>query len=121
MKIIIAFMALLMANTGFAADAAGNVAIWGAGKKSCFSYEKARNGEDDSYFRYYIMGYLTSYNSQAPETYSISGNKSMQEILGWLDEYCEDQKTHAFDQAVLNFVIDHYPRRFKRPPTAASR
>ena len=121
MKILITLLLTSYCLSLSAADDSGNFAIWGAGKKSCFSYEKARNGEDDSYYRNYIMGYLTSYNAQAPDTFRISGHKNMSDILAWMDDYCSEKQVHGFDQALINFILEHYPNRLKKPPTSPTR
>ena len=118
MKYLLACILLIVANLAIAADESGNVAIWGAGQKSCFSYINARKSDDDSFYSNYLMGYLTAYNAQTPNTYRISGDKNMADILTWLDDYCEEKQVLGFDQAVGEFIIEHYPKRHKRAPTS---
>ena len=114
MKVIVLSSLLLFSNALFAADEKGSYAIWGAGTKSCFSYTKTRNGEDDSFYRNYLKGYLTAYNTQAPDTYRVSGDKDLTAVLAWFDDYCEQKPVHGFDQAVVEFIIEQHPKRHKR-------
>jgi hypothetical protein len=116
MKNILACLLFLFSQTVLAADKSGNIAIWGAGQKSCFSYSSVRKSNDDAYYKYYLMGYLTAYNAQTPETYRISGKLNMAEILSWLDNYCESKQVHGFDQAVVEFITEHFPERYKKAP-----
>ena len=118
MKHLITCLLMIFAHTAVATDKSGNFAIWGAGQKSCFSYSKARKSEDDNYYRYYLMGYLTAYNTQTPETYRVSGNKNLSDILSWLDNYCESKQVLGFDQALGEFIAEHYPSRYKSSSTA---
>jgi hypothetical protein len=62
------------------------------------------------------MGYLTSYNHQADETYSISNIMTMDEILTWLDDECELKPTSSFEQAIIDFLVEHQDKRSKYPP-----
>jgi hypothetical protein len=121
MKYLFTGLLLIVANLALAADESGNAAIWGAGQKSCFSYLKARNSDDDGFYSHYLMGYLTAYNTLTPDTYRISGDKNLIDILGWLDAYCDERQVHGFDQAVLEFITEHYPKRYKRVPKAGRR
>lgn len=109
-------MLLILPQVLLAADSKGNYAIWGAGNNSCHKYNLTRATGEDSAYRDYVMGYLTAYNHQADETYSISRDMNLTEIMGWLDEECELKPVIAFEEALVNFLIDHYKDRMKFPP-----
>ncbi len=117
MKYLLVSLLLIFIQTAKAADESGNIAIWGAGQKSCFSYINARKSDDDGFYRNYVMGYLTAYNTQTPDTYRLSGNKNLAAIMKWLDEYCEASQTRGFEQALLEFTAKHYPQRYRHPPS----
>ena len=121
MKKIVIYALLLFAPLAKATDEKGSYAIWGVGQKSCFSYSKARNGEDDSNYRHYIFGYLTAYNTQATDTYRISGSKDLNAVFAWLDDYCKEKPVHGFDQAMVEFIVEHHPKRYKRAQSAGRR
>ncbi len=112
---------LAVASYSWAADGAGNYAIWGSGNTSCFNYNKSRQAGSEQAFKDYVMGYLTAYNTISEDTYNISANMNLAAILAWLDDYCTEKQVHGFDQAVTSFVIEHHDNRHKRPPTAAGR
>lgn len=108
-------LVLAIATPAQAVDSQGNYAIWGMGNSSCHAYSKAReakaNAADD--FRYYVMGYLSAFNVHQPETYSISGNQTMPEIMGWLDDFCDAHAVHSFDNALKMFIVEKYAGRMK--------
>jgi len=105
----------------YAADNMGNYAIWGKGNKSCFSYGKERNTDAHEAYKNYLKGYLTAYNTITPETYSISGKMNIDQITNWMDDYCDKNKMHGFEQALTEFIIRHYKGRFKTPPNRGGR
>ena len=111
----------LFIHSAPAADKSGSYAIWGAGQKSCYNYSKTRNTGDDSFYRYYLMGYLTAYNAQTPETYRISAANDLIAILAWFDDYCAGKPVHSFDQAVMEYIIEQHPKRHRRAKSARGR
>jgi len=117
MKYLIVSALFIFVQTAQAADESGNITIWGASQKSCFSYINARKSNDDGLYQNYVMGYLTAYNTQTPDTYRLSGNKNLSAIMKWLDDYCDASKTHGFEQALVEFTAKHYPKRYKHPPS----
>ena len=122
MKYLLIVLTMLLATApAHAIDDGGNYAVWGVGSKSCFHYNKAR--ETDKYDDYmnYIKGFLTAMNITEPETYSISGKMPFSEILAWLDDTCELKQTHSIEQALLEFIEEHYESRLRRARTSAGR
>ena len=114
MRKFLIYLMLVFTPLAYAADENGSYAIWGSGQKSCFSYNKSRDTGDDSNYRNYLMGYLTAFNMQSDETYRISADKDMFAILNWIDDYCQEKPVHGFDQAVVEFIVEQYPKRFRR-------
>ena len=99
-----------------AADSKGNYAIWGLGKKSCHSYNLARAEVTDEKFKDYTMGYLTAYNHITPETYSISRDMDLDEVLTWMDDQCQLKPVISYEEALVTFIIEHYENRMKFTP-----
>ncbi|MCY4282940.1 MAG: hypothetical protein OXD47_11915 [Gammaproteobacteria bacterium] len=104
-----------------AMDKSGNYAIWGEGQKSCYRYLKERTTDGKDPYRTYIMGYLTAYNAIAPDTYSISSNLSLDEIMVWIDDYCDANQMSGLEQSLLEFVGNHHEKRYQQPPGRAGR
>ncbi|MCH8845847.1 MAG: hypothetical protein IIC11_03790 [Proteobacteria bacterium] len=100
-----------------ATDKDGNFAIWGKGNKSCHNYNISRNTDEEQRFKDYIMGFLTAFNVQMPETYRVSGNMNLDEILAWLDDYCQLKPVISFEQSLSDFIIENRDKRMKRSPS----
>ena len=114
-------ISLFVHGQAHAADKSGNYAIWGKGSKSCFRYLKDRTANKDEPYRNYVMGYLTAYNAMTPETYSISRNMKLDEIMTWLDDYCDLKQMHGLEQSLIEFVSRHYEKRYRAPPGRTGR
>ena len=121
MRIIIALVITGLSLQVQAADKAGNYAIWGKGQKSCYRYLKDRSATAGDSYKDYIMGYLTAYNAMAPETFSISRDMNLDEIMTWLDDYCDVNQMHGLEQSLLEFIAGHHEKRYRTPPGAAGR
>ena len=104
-----------------AADTEGNYAVWGIGLKSCFRYTQAREKDDYDNYTNYIKGFLTSFNMLSAETYNITGGKPFNELLEWIDDYCETQPIHALEQGLLEMIDAHQEKRTKKPSSGVSR
>ena len=116
MRIIISILIIGIALQVQAADQSGNYAIWGKGQKSCFRYLKERSAGEDQAYREYVMGYLTAYNAVAPETYSISRDMNLDQVMTWLDDYCGTNQVNGLEQSLLEFISNHYEQRYRMPP-----
>ena len=121
MKWLCMVVLFLLSETLLAVDSSGNYAIWGVGNKSCHRYNLSRANDDDAKYRDYIMGYFTAYNHQAENTYSISARMNLEEIMTELDEECELKPIISFDEALINFIIQHHENRMKSAPGAIGR
>ena len=114
---VFSFIVLIFASYPvLAADSNGNYAIWGAGNNSCHSYNLSRAASDDNKFRDYTMGYLTAYNQYAEETYSISRDMNLEQVLTWMDDLCDLKPIISFDEALVSFITEHHEKRMKFPP-----
>jgi len=115
---------IILAGASFlthAVDKSGNYAVWGAGRKSCFSYTSARGSGKYDEFKYYTMGYLTAYNALIPDTYRITGVESFPDVLSWLDKYCQKKPVHSFNRAIGDYIVAHHDSRLAHKPDNAGR
>lgn len=99
-----------------ATDNNGHFAIWGKGNNSCYSYTTAHDNDELDPYKHFVMGYLTGYNVQTPETYRMSGTMNLSQILGWLYDYCESSPIIGFEQALADFIAQHFDKRMKHAP-----
>ena len=114
MKLLtILFGLMLVPASVVAVDGSGNYAVWGMGKKSCISYNQAVAGDDIENYKHYIKGFLTSYNIFTEKTYSISGKMDENQIVKWINNYCEENPMSSMEQALTSFTFDHYDKRMK--------
>jgi hypothetical protein len=118
MRIYSIIILVFCAATATGADKKGNYAIWGVGNKSCHSYNLARAANEDNKYKDYIMGYFTAYNHEAVDTYSISRDMNMDDILTWLDEQCEMKPVVSFEEILTTFILDNYENRMKSSPNS---
>lgn len=121
MRILILILLACACMQANAMDKDGNYAVWGPGQKSCFNYSNARNSGHDDDYKYFVMGYLTAYNTLTVKTYRISGAETFADVLGWLDNYCEEKQMHGFEQAVSDYIIAHHETRLSQPPASFGR
>ncbi len=112
--------ACLCAGLVSAADSQGNFAIWGVGGRSCNQFaQSAQDVTQTTSFRDYLMGYLTAFNSLAPETYDATGGEALETTLAWLREYCDAHKMDSFDRAVGQMLLARHDQRSRIPPSAS--
>jgi len=105
----ILFLLALIPVQSQAQDSNGHFAIWGVGNKSCHSYNISRNTDEERFF--------TAFNIQMPDTYRIAGKMNLEEILVWLDDYCEEKPILAFEQSLADFITENYDKRMKKAPS----
>lgn len=108
-------------QTVAAADHEGNYAVWGVGAKSCHTFSQSlESGNVDSY-RDYVMGYLTAYNALVQDTYRIEGGLNLDQVMAWIQDYCELKPINGFEQALSDFTAEHVATRSKHPPNRYGR
>jgi hypothetical protein len=112
---------LVTCGAACAADKDGNYAVWGAGARSCHSYNQATGEEGRIPYKNYVMGYLTAYNAVSADTYAISADMNLDAVMGWLDDYCGEKPMHSFEQALIGFTSDHTTSRYQQPPRSGRR
>jgi hypothetical protein len=71
-------------------------------------------------FRSWLQGYLTSYNLMAPDTYDIAAGKGRdatdKSLENWVANYCKQNPSKPFAEAVRELTIELYPTRHKKMP-----
>ena len=121
MRIFVCVLIIALSLQAQAADPEGNYAIWGKGQKSCFRYMKDRSAGEDEAYKYFIMGYLTAFNAITPETYSISGSMTLDQIMTWLDDYCKPNQMSGIERSLIEFIDSQYTTRYRNPPGSQGR
>ncbi|MEM7467254.1 MAG: hypothetical protein AAF387_10255 [Pseudomonadota bacterium] len=106
----------VLCPSAWAADAAGNYAIWGVGRSSCFQFSKAIAKDETEKYRSYLMGYLTAFNTLSEETYSVSGKSKLNDISEWIENYCDSHQIESFNRAIQQYVSEQYDKRLTVSP-----
>lgn len=106
-------MALLFASPCSARDMDDQYAVFGVGAEDCATYLVARDrgGAAERWYHHWLAGFLTAVNNAGASTYNILGEKSMADILDWLEGYCMANPNIVFSNAVADMVAVLYPDR----------
>jgi hypothetical protein len=88
-------------------------AVFGMGAENCAAYLVARERGDiaERWFHHWLAGYLSAVNNAAPSTFNILGEKSMADILDWLEGYCSVDPNINFSSAVASMIALLYQDR----------
>lgn len=97
-----------------AADADGNYMVWGMGRASCHGFIREHAG--DGRYKTYLMGYLTAYNTLVPETYSVSGDHDIAELLDLIENHCHDHGMDSFERAIQQVLGRLHAERLTSAP-----
>jgi hypothetical protein len=101
-----------------ARDVDDQYAVFGVGGENCATYLVARDqaGSAERWYHHWLNGYLTAVNNAGAGTYNILGDKSMADILDWLEGYCAANPNVNFANAVADMVAVLYPDRQNMAP-----
>ena len=104
-------------NAG-ARDMDDQYAVFGVGGENCAVYLVARDqaGVAERWYHHWLAGYLSAVNNAGANTYNILGEKSMADILDWLEGYCAANPNINFANAVADMVSILYPDRLNMAP-----
>ncbi|MFN2170919.1 MAG: hypothetical protein ACK2UF_05765 [Candidatus Promineifilaceae bacterium] len=123
MKHLFIIVALLLPIGCWASDKNGKYReTYTADHGSCASFILAKNEcnhgncRDLNTFSDWLMGYITSYNLSTPATFDIVAKTNLKFTILWLDNYCKQNPTKSFPQAVASLMTELYPTRQKERP-----
>ncbi len=96
-----------------ARDMDDQYAVFGVGGEDCASYLVARDrgGIAERWYHHWLAGYLSAVNNAAASTFNILGDKSMADVLDWLEGYCAANPNINYSNAVADMVAILYPDR----------
>jgi len=112
--VLIFFLGVLIIplNAG-ARDMDDQYAVFGVGAENCAAYLVARDqgGVAERWYHHWLAGYLSAVNNAGASTYNILGEKSMADILDWLEGYCAANPNVNFSNAVADMAAILYADR----------
>lgn len=111
-------LALCTTATGIARDMDEQYAVFGVGGENCATYLVARDqsGPAERWYHHWLSGYLSAVNNAGASTYNILGDKSMADVLDWLEGYCAANPNVNFANAVADMVAILYADRQNMAP-----
>lgn len=106
-------VACLANPAALARDMDEQYAVFGVGGENCATFLVARDqaGVAERWYHHWLNGYLTAVNNAGASTYNILGDKSMADILDWLEGYCAANPNLNFANAVAGMVTLLYSDR----------
>ena len=114
-RLLAAALVALAPATALAADPAGNFRIAGAGSAPCSAYSAA-TPQQKQFLETWLAGYATAMNRTTPDTYDLIGNMSVEQIHGWLADYCGKNPQQLLGIAVHLLLEAAYPNRVTKSP-----
>jgi hypothetical protein len=101
-----------------ARDMDDQYAVFGVGGENCATFLVARDqaSSAERWYHHWLNGYLTAVNNAGAGTYNILADKSMADILDWLEGYCAANPNVNFANAVADMVAVLYPDRQNMAP-----
>ncbi len=105
-------------TTVLARDMDEQYAVFGVGSDNCATYLVARDQADtaERWYHRWLSGYLTAVNNAGANTFNILGDKSMADVLDWLEGYCATHPNENFANAVADMVAILYEDRQNMAP-----
>lgn len=64
----------------------------------------------------YALGFQTAYNMQTKDTCDLFGNFSTDQLLAWLDNYCQAKPLEKFGSAVIALAQELHSKRVRSCP-----
>jgi len=82
--------------------------------RSCGDWVHARKvgGVNQTADATWISGYITAYNLQTPDVYSIIGNTTdMKSVYLWMDQYCRENPLSRMVEGMQVLTYELWPKR----------
>ena len=62
----------------------------------------------------WVMGYVTAFNKQTPDTYDIMGKTSTDKLMQRLEKYCSANPQHTLSQGMETITKELHPQRMTK-------
>jgi hypothetical protein len=107
-------MLLLASCSAWSADHNGH--YWAGDDLACGIYVEVRKDPKNvtnTMMSSWVMGYVTAFNKQTPETYDIMGNTSTDKLMLRLEKYCDANPLNTVSQGMDVLTQELHPQRMK--------
>lgn len=111
-------LAALCCTAAQAKDIGGEYAVHGVGAEPCTQYStvRAQNGNLTLEYEIWLSGFFSAFNLIVSNTYSIMGERGMDEFLVALDDYCAQRPDELFITAISTVTMVVFPDRRNLSP-----
>ncbi len=109
---------ILVSSPLAAKDMDDQYAVYGVGAENCAAFLVARDqgGAANRWYFDWLGGYLSAVNTAASNTYNILGDKTLGDIVSWLEGYCATNPNMNFTNAVADLSTVLYEDRSNTSP-----
>ncbi|MGH8738826.1 MAG: hypothetical protein ACREVC_15815 [Burkholderiales bacterium] len=113
MKKLLAIVMLIASMPAWGADEDRKYGTMGS--ESCDKYVKDRVAKGSNAAGYYawVAGFVTAYNLQTPDTYSIVRGTNLEGMVLWLDNYCNANPLGNLASGMQALTAELYPNRYR--------
>jgi hypothetical protein len=115
-----AAMLLVFAPDGHAADSDARYVIYGG--SACWDYivwQETKNAAELEKLEAWISGYVSAYNRQTPDTFTLLGGRNLNAAMAWLAQWCRANPKSRMDAALLALTEEFHPARYRTEKDAA--
>ena len=107
------FITGLFTTSAWSRDMDDQYAVFGVGAENCAAYLVARDhgGAAERWYHHWLAGFMSAVNNAAAGTYNILGDKTMADVLDWLEGYCAANPNENFTRATADLVTLLYDER----------
>lgn len=112
-RLILGAMLLTALSGAWAAD--NGTGTYAANSRGCGDYvnDRKAGGEPNIIDEWWVVGYLTAYNTWTPDTYQILGNSTTASAMLWLDNYCKAHPLKNLADGMRQLIVELYPNRHR--------
>jgi hypothetical protein len=115
MKQLLLAMSLLASCAAWGADDNGH--YWAGDDLACAIYVEVRQDPKNVtniMVSSWVMGYVTAFNKQTPDTYDIMGKTSTDKLMSRLEKFCSAKPQHTLSQGMEAITQELHPQRMTK-------
>jgi len=111
LSLIVLVLSFAITTPVIAVDKNGTFSIQGA--SSCGNWVKFRkeDGWAAAGLQAWIAGYISAFNTQTPDVYSILGSTDLESALLWMDKYCQENPLKDLADGMFVLTDELWPNR----------
>ena len=113
MKHIIVAALVLVSSAALGADKRDEYSIQGGASCRTFITELQEKSLESVVIGAWMAGFISAFNSMAPDTFNILGSSDMKDVELWMENYCRRSPLKNVGKGMIELTNELYPRRYK--------